>query len=156
MIRLKSTKVYRGGVSASELRRESTISRARVDKGSKSLEFEFNIASKGGGTTQILLEIGQEDFKSILNEIASLLPQNVGLFSECALIANKCNMDLLKKTEGEQEKLVLRTQELLKDLNHVDEFIPGGYHFAPPGKDSAGEKIRTKMENVEEVLRDLR
>jgi hypothetical protein len=86
---LKHSKVYRGGATAPSLTHETSQCSASVDIRDEALEVRFDLASKGGGTTCVLLQIGKGDFQVLLQEIASKLPENVGVLSDCASIANK-------------------------------------------------------------------
>ncbi len=65
MAYLAEANVYRGGVTASHLNHETT--RVRFGTyGNNKLGLRFKVASKGGGTTQVLLTIGPKDFSRIL------------------------------------------------------------------------------------------
>src|SRR5262245_25953253 len=71
MPQLKHSKVYRGGAKAPSLSLETSKCSASVGLRTESLELRFDIASKGGGTTRILLQIGKGDFQTLLQEIAT-------------------------------------------------------------------------------------
>jgi hypothetical protein len=50
------------------------------------LDFRFCLASKGGGTTSVLLQIGLDDLTLILEGIAGAMPEIVGTLSDCAAL----------------------------------------------------------------------
>lgn len=55
MPQLKNSKVYRGGATASSYTLESDTCSASVDPSDGTLDIKFDLASKGGGTTCVLL-----------------------------------------------------------------------------------------------------
>src|SRR5262249_15530796 len=112
MPQLKHSKVYRGGVTAPSMSFETNQCSASVGVKTESLELRFEIASKGGGTTRILLRIGKGDFQTLLQEIASKLPENVGVLSECAAIANKANLKLLQEARKVHDDEKARAKKL--------------------------------------------
>lgn len=62
------SRVFRGGVSQKYLTdEESDIHISSSDM----LEIKFSIASKGGGSTAILLSIGSRDFKSLVRHMSA-------------------------------------------------------------------------------------
>jgi hypothetical protein len=67
MAHLKDAKVFRGGVTVLHLTHETT--KVRFGTYGKKLGVRFRLASKGGGTTQVLLTIGPKDFARILSEM---------------------------------------------------------------------------------------
>ncbi len=66
-----------------------------ANRSSKTLDFSFNLASKGGGITAVNLQIGIADLPVILNDLAIYMPESAGMLSECAAIATKKNMEML-------------------------------------------------------------
>jgi hypothetical protein len=66
MTYLRDANVYRGGVTAPQLNRETTKVRFGTYRNNK-LGSRFRLASKGGGTTQVLLTIGPKDFPLMLS-----------------------------------------------------------------------------------------
>ena len=82
--------VYRGGVSASMLWPERTEVRTEVYSKTgyiPHLVFDFTIASKGGGRTQIQLCIRQQGLERVLKELAEKLPTLAPAFAEATQIA---------------------------------------------------------------------
>lgn len=81
---LKNSKISRAGRTQSYWRKEeSTISFNAFP----SLAFYLSIASKGGGTTDIKLDINEEDVVEILQSIAQANPEMFDTFLKCASIA---------------------------------------------------------------------
>lgn len=156
MPQLKNSKVYRGGVTAPSLSHETSKCSASVDVRGETLDIRFNIASKGGGTTQVLLRIGKSDFQTVIQEIASKLPQSVGILSDCASVANKKNLELLQGARKVQDNELLRVKKLVDDLEIVEEFVSEKYREAPAGEDEREESIRDQLQEVMYALRELR
>src|SRR6266511_4172355 len=55
MAQLKNTKVYRGGVTAQYLTHETRECSFHANTKDRALDIRFRLASKGGGTTEVLL-----------------------------------------------------------------------------------------------------
>ena len=95
MPKFKHTNVLRGGATAKYRQVESYRSNFfMVDhcnwgdkKGSKILQFNISIASAGGGTTDLAIQIGQDEFPAILELIAEEFPHTASIFSKCTSIA---------------------------------------------------------------------
>lgn len=155
MPQLKHSKIYRGGATAPSLSFETSQCSASVGIKTESLELRFDIASKGGGTTRILLRIGKGDFQVLLQEIASKLPENVGVLSDCAAIANKMNLQLLQAARKVHDDEKARAKKLVEDLEEVESFVSDKYHEAPIGQDEREEQVRDKLEVVMNSLREL-
>jgi hypothetical protein len=155
MPQLKHSKVYRGGATAPSLSFETSQCSASVGMKTESLELRFAIASKGGGTTEILLRIGKGDFQVLLQEIASKLPENVGVLSECAALANKTNLQLLQAARKVHDDEKARAKKLVEDLEDVESFVSDKYHEAPVGQDEREEHVRDKLDSVMSSLREL-
>ena len=93
---LKHTKVYRGGATSPNLAFETKDASFHANASDRSLDLRFQLASKGGGSTSVLLQIGADDFQAILGAIARALPESVGTLSDCAALANKKILALLE------------------------------------------------------------
>ena len=135
MPQLKHSKVYRGGATAPSLSFETSQCSASVDLRDQTLDIRFNLASKGGGTTCVLLQIGKGDFQAVLQEIASKLPESVGVLSDCASVANKKNLELLQNARKVQNDEMARVTKLVDDLEMVEEFVSQKYREAPVGQE---------------------
>jgi hypothetical protein len=155
MPQLKHAKIYRGGVTAPSLSFESSQCSASVDQSDGALEFSFNLASKGGGTTHVQLQIGKGDFLAVLQEIATKMPESVAVLSECASIANRKNLELLEVARKVQDNEKARANSLLRSLEVVEEFVNQKWYEAPPGQDEEEERIRDQLQAVIGSLREL-
>ena len=80
---LTHSKVYRAGITAEVLKHETNDCSFHANKSERALEFHFNLASKGGGVTSVLLRIGKDDLPAILEAVANAMP-DYDLFTECA------------------------------------------------------------------------
>jgi hypothetical protein len=70
--------VYRSGVTASKWNYEtSQISVGAFGSEKKQLHFRFELASKGGGTTDVSLRLEPISFDAILNEMWKIAPKRV-------------------------------------------------------------------------------
>lgn len=65
---LKNATIYRGGYGVRK-RKETESCSLQFNTNTRSLDINFNIASKGGGNTYILLRIRDNDFPLIFEEI---------------------------------------------------------------------------------------
>lgn len=72
MAELRDTRVFRGGATASELKHETNS--CWFGASSSGLVFRFSIASKGGGRTEISLQVGAADIPAIVSSIACAMP----------------------------------------------------------------------------------
>ena len=70
--KLGHAKVMRSGVTARTWNYETNTARYEADE--DSVSFSFDIASKGGGRTDILLTVGVEDLPAILEDLAHQSP----------------------------------------------------------------------------------
>lgn len=156
MPQLKNSKVYRGGVTAPNTTLETRTVSVSVSLRDESLDIRFNLASKGGGTTRVVLEIGKGDFQAILQEIASKLPESVGVLTDCASIANKKNLELLQEARKVQADEKERANKLVEELEPVEVFVSEKYYEAPAGQDEKEELVRGKLQEVMSTLRELR
>jgi hypothetical protein len=155
MPQLKHTKVYRGGATAPSLSFETSQCSGSAVVKTESLELRFEIASKGGGTMRILLRIGKGDFQTLLQEIPSKLPENVGVLMDSASVANKMNLKLLQEARKVQADEKARAKKLVEDLEEVEAFVSEKYQEAPVGQDEREEQVRDKLEEVMTSLREL-
>lgn len=114
MPQLTNSKVRRGGVTAARLNIETSNLSAFVwPHDNPRLHLSFELASKGGGTTQVMLEIGTADLEVILQEVANNMPESAGFLTDCASIANKRNLTLLQQARATMRKIKNRTDALV-------------------------------------------
>ena len=127
MVDLKHSKVFRGGSTAPNLTFESSACQMSASRSEDALEFNFTIASKGGGNTDVLLRIGRGDVAAILEEIATQLPDTAVLLSDSASIAVESSLKQFDKTQAEQAVEIARVKssvnESLDNLIQLANFI---------------------------------
>ena len=155
MPKLKHTKVYRGGVSAQYLNIETSDATFNINLSKKAVDFRFNLASKGGGTTSVLLRIGIEDLSTVLESVAEAFPDCVDVLSECAAIANKKILQQLRDARRVQSDEKERASQLVEKLEKVEEFVTEKYYDAPSENDEKEAKVKTELEEVINSLRAL-
>jgi hypothetical protein len=73
MRKLKDSVVHRSGVTVDRWNRETDAFSAWSTN--EDLRFRFDIASKGGGRTDIMLTVGKGDLPSLLDQIAQRSPR---------------------------------------------------------------------------------
>ena len=153
MADLSHTKIYRGGVTAPHLSLETRRCHLRANKKDNCIDIRFELASKGGGTTQVLIQIGAEDFETIINDIADTLPQSADILAAGAVKSNRKNLDLLQEalaTQNNNEKL---KSKIIEQLEPVEEFISEKYWEAEAGSDEREADLRDKLEKLIMMLR---
>ena len=90
----------------------------------------------------MLLQIGMNDLSAILEAIANKMPENVGVFSDCASISNKKNLQQLEEARRVQDNEKARAKSLIEKLEGVEEFIAEKY-YETPAKDQIEEVLQT-------------
>ena len=156
MPQLNHSKVYRGGVTARSYSRENSQCSASVDARDGTLQIQFYLASKGGGTTQVLLQIGKEDFQAIIMEFASSQPESAGILLDCAAIAYKKNLELLESARKLNADQKVRAKSLIDDLAAVEEFLYESHDAVPISEDKKQERVRNQLQKVISCLKELR
>lgn len=139
MPRLKNAKIFRGGATASYLTLETSNCYFEANSIEGSLDLRFNLASKGGGTTSVLLKIGKDDFTEILENLAQAMPKEVAVA-------------VLKVIDAKEA----RTVKILKDLEVVEEFVLEKRLSAviTYGKDEREANILNKLKKIISSLRE--
>lgn len=155
MPKLEHSKIFRSGATVPRWNFETSHCSVSVNQTNGTLEIRFDLASKGGGTTDVLLRIGENDFPAILREIASKMPSSVGILSDCASIANKKNLELLVEARKVHDDEKARAESLIDDLEPVEEFVSEKWRDAPVGEDEEEERIKNQIQKVMSVLREL-
>jgi hypothetical protein len=155
MPKLKHAKVYRGGLSAQYLNIETSDATFNINLSQKAIDLRFNLASKGGGTTSVLLRIGIEDLSTVLESVADGFPDSVDVLSECATIANKKILQQLRDARRVQSDEKERASQLVNKLEKVEEFVSEKYYDAPSENDEKEAKAKTELEEVINSLRAL-
>jgi hypothetical protein len=146
MAQLKQTKVYRSGRTAPDWYTESTQCSANIKKQDGSLNIRFDIASKGGGTTCLWIEIGSADLRSLLHELAESRSDTAGTFAECVTIAIQRNTEMMDK---------IRDPLVLEKLESVAAFVDDKYSEAPAGEDDTEKAASDDLRNVIRTVESL-
>ena len=94
---LSCTEIYRGGITSSylslETRKCSYVYNDRLDRA----ELRFHIASKGGGTTSVLVRLGYDDLRDMVFGLAEISPsQGLSLLLDGVVYVHS------KMSDGEQ------------------------------------------------------
>jgi hypothetical protein len=155
MAKLEHTKIYRGGITAPYLTIETRDCTFNTNISERALDLRFQLASKGGGTTSVLLQIGLDDLPLILEAIASAMPESVGTLSDCAALANKKNLEQLTEARRVQSDEKARASSLVEKLEVIEEYVSQKYYEAPAGEDEREAAVKAQLEEVVNSLRLL-
>lgn len=140
---LDHASVSRSGVTAPRFNFET--SRCMYGADSDGLAFRFNIASKGGGQTDILLRIGTGDLPSVLYELASSHPRAADLF-----------LGALRDAQAERARsLTVQLQDLATRSKAVADYMRTRYYEKPSGDDDEERVLMTAAEAIESLLGEL-
>lgn len=152
MRELLETYVLRRGITAR--RRSLATDRCCLDANStsQSIDLQFAIASKGGGTIELLVRIGLKDLPTLLKRVAKEFPQMAGVFSECEAMSTKLNLERLRESLKEHEKTKSHARKLVEELKAVAEFLTEKYKEASVGEDEREKELRQKTLNAIETL----
>ena len=123
--------------------------------GCRALDFRFHLASKGGGTTEVLLRIGPDDLSLILEGIAGATPETVGTLSDCAALPNKKILEQITKARRVQSHEKARASSLVEKLEVVEVFVSQKYDEAPAGQDEREAVAKSQLGEVVNSLRLL-
>lgn len=153
MSNLKHAKIYRSGITARTWAHETRECTFGTNVKERSMEFRFCLASKGGGTTEVLLQVGVEDLPQILESIANKFPESADFLSTSAATANRKNIELLEEARRMQNDESALAQDLINQLELVEQYVSEKYYEAPAGED---DKEAAARDSVAEVLSKLR
>lgn len=84
-VNLKDTTVRRGGATSHSWYDTHKNCQFKINEKRKSMVFSFSIDSKGGGTTDIQVEVGQSDICAIFDKIVQTMPDNITLVPKFTL-----------------------------------------------------------------------
>ena len=155
MPKLQHSKVYRAGVTANYLNIETSDCSFNPNASDKTLDLRFHLASKGGGTTSVLFQLGLDDLPAVLSAIATALPESVGALSSAAAVANAKVLEQLAEARRVQGDDKARAAALVEQLESVSEFVSQKYYEAPAGSDDAEAAAKTKLDEALNSLRQL-
>ncbi len=120
MTNLNHTVVYRGGFTSSYWNLETRKCYISVDTINQHLSVNFDISSKGGGVTQIRLDIGQKDFIKMFQSITEEMPETINIFSEL-LSRSSENLKRHSLAKYEMDSLSIRLKAyyntIMEELN---------------------------------------
>jgi hypothetical protein len=150
---LKHSKIYRGGITAPQLTIETHHVSCNANAVERALDARFHLASKGGGTTSVLLRLGLDDLPAILDVIAEAFPEMVTALSSAATTANAKLVAQLAEARRVQGDDQARTSALVNQLESVSEFVTQKYHEARAGAD---DKEAAAMSTLSDVIIALR
>jgi hypothetical protein len=109
--KLKHTRILRGGITARRWTIETT--QCNVDfRRDQSIALSFNLASKGGGTTSVLVEIGLEDVPLILEGIATHWPASIDMLAAATTQAGRQALSLLEIQQRKASAAVLAIEAM--------------------------------------------
>jgi hypothetical protein len=74
---LRGAKIFRSGVTAPKWNFESETATIDSSTDSPSINFKFELASKGGGTTEVSFQIAPIGFDAVLNQMYKAAPDRV-------------------------------------------------------------------------------
>ncbi len=94
--KLSKTQVFRGGRTARENRFEETVCKASFDQSANNLQISFTIKAMGGGKTDLVVQIGDEDIRMLISMLADHKYDLGPTFLEAA---NCCMNKALKMVE---------------------------------------------------------
>jgi hypothetical protein len=95
---LGNSRVLRGGASASRVQVEKTTVTISSDDEDDFVSVSFGIASKGGGRTECIVEVGLDDFQQVLEAMSAVNPRLVA-----SLYASELNRILSAGTESPEK-----------------------------------------------------
>ena len=120
-----------------------------ADRSRRTMDFRFKIASKGGGVTAVALEIGVDDFSTILGEMANQFSEDMGFLTEVASTVHQRNLEHIAEARSQLEKQKSILADLGDELDTVENFVTKKWLDAPTGKDqSEGDAYNAVMELV--------
>jgi hypothetical protein len=144
-----------GGITASRLTLETKACSFRANIKAQALDIRFNLASKGGGTTSVLVRIGLDDLPLILEAIACRMPECVGVLSDCAAVASKKNLEQLREAKSVQADEQARAKSLVEKMARVEEYVWEKFDEALDGEGKQETKVIEQLEDMIKYLRQL-
>ena len=151
---LSAAKVYRGGLTANYVKFETEACRFEVKE--ETLNFSFNIASKGGGTTSVLLEIGEEDLPAILEMLLLGMPNFEVQMLDTQRKATELRQLQHDKKTSELTALADRLLQAGVQAWALERQLRDLYYLAPADNDAAEEARYNMAETIASKLSDIR
>lgn len=152
---LTNSTVFRAGVTARSLKFETQEISFHTGTSPSAVAIRFRLAASGG-TTSVLLQIGLDDLRMVLEQVAKDMPEeSVSMLSDSAILANERILERLQ----DARKVEAHTKELARShsdkLEHVAEFISKKYYAAPPENDEREASVDKEINEVLDFLRRL-
>ena len=138
MLKLESAKLYRAGRTARSWSHETDD--VKVGTVKEAIRLNFNLNSKGGGITQVQLEVGAQDFAAL---VSVMLSADRGTATQ--VIAAALASEIAKQPEYDRQT-IRRGRESVRQAAEL------AYTQAPTGKDHA-EKLTSDM--VDQLIAQL-
>lgn len=157
MTELEHSQVFRGGRTAPSRNFETERVRyAVVSLDGGRIAFRFDLASKGGGTTEVLFNVGIDDLRTILLEIAEKQPDKLDIFLECVAVASRKNRELLDKVTQTHSTAMNAVRTAIRELQPVERFVSNKYIAAPAGDDDAEAEAKDQIRRAMMMLSEVR
>ncbi|WP_353645022.1 hypothetical protein [Mesorhizobium sp. WSM2239] len=135
---LKYSEVYRGGITSPYISLETkNISITPLEK---DLRIAFSIASKGGGTTRVRVDIDRRDFQAMIREMMDV-DRSVAMKA----VSEELAREIAREPEVEQ-KAEQRGRQQVKELAR-DKYLK-----APVGADEKEKLISDETANLVDEL----
>lgn len=140
MPKLSESCVYRGGITANSMSKETNNVNLERFKDEGELYISFDMASKGGGTTHVRVDIGESDYGKLLGAMFISSPQR-----------------MLQVCAAELAKNIMSVPELIDEsyqqgIEAVKEAAAQKYNDAPLDNDTL-EKI--VLDGVEKIVTEI-
>jgi hypothetical protein len=114
MIALRASKVYRAASTSRARHPETSICSLSASDNDGTLDISFDLASKGGGKTHLVVAIGKSDLTLLIREAVSLWP-DMG-----PALAEKIVGSMAVALEKQRTFQATVAARALKQLEHVD------------------------------------
>lgn len=147
-MKLKHTSIYRGGVTAPALVFETADCDVDLTPKDQALQLRFHLASKGGGTTQVLIEMKTAAIKNLLHLLAQHHSDAPEILTESVLAS-------LAAERSRRESLVKDAQSIQSELAEIELNLqkewtkaPGAVPTTPVSRWMAVHNARKKLDRL--------
>jgi hypothetical protein len=138
---LAATTVRRGGISSRYW--YETIRSVSINASSE-LQLRFSMSSKGGGTTDVMVEVRPEDFPTVL-EMMSVVDRQAAMAAMASELARQV------ATQPERDARAIEEAKS-KAVSDVQGRARDKYIHKPAGED---DRERTVMNGINEIVQEL-
>lgn len=115
-MKLEHCAVHRGGITANYMAFETRECTFSVDASRRTLNLNFCLASKGGGTTAVHVAVGIVDLPGMLSEISEKLPMAAPLFADASSRATTLLTQAHRESQNDLASLHNEIADLLYEL----------------------------------------